>query len=300
MPTIKNKAANKTKSRLKPKQKTASKKILIQGYEGSFHHLVARKWAGKNVGIEPCASFSELVRRLERDTQFDFAIMAIENSIAGSLLPNYGLLEKSHLQIVGEMYFPIKQNLLALPGQTLAQIKEVHSHPMALLQCADYLEKQTHLRAVSSADTALSAQEIGQKKIKGRAAIAPLLCAELFGLKVLARNIHSDKANYTRFLILQRESDFAISAKADKASVFFEVDHRVGSLAKVLTILSVNKINLSKVQSFPIVGKVWHYHFHADLEFRSPEDFFAVLPQLKKHTRFLKVLGVYVRGQKNT
>ncbi len=280
------------------KNANISKKVLIQGYEGSFHHLVARKWAGKSTGIEPCASFSELVRRLERDTQFDYAIMAIENSIAGSLLPNYGLLEKSSLQIIGEMYFPIKQNLLCLPGQSLAQIKEVHSHPMALLQCADFLEKQAQLRAVTSADTALSAQEIGQQKIKGRAAIAPLLCAELFGLKVLARNIHSDKANYTRFLVLQRESDFAISPDANKASIFFEVEHNVGSLAKVLTILSVNKINLSKVQSFPIVGKVWHYHFHADLEFHTPKDFFAVLPLLKKHTRFLKVLGVYVRGKK--
>ena len=273
--------------------------ILIQGYQGSFHHLAAQRWSGKKVQIQACASFRELVHQLENQKQFKYGIMAIENSIAGSILPNYGLLEKSKLQIVGEIYFPIKQNLLALPGQTMKDIQEIHSHPMALLQCEKFLEKYPDIKLVESADTALSAQQISQQKILGRAAIAPHLCSELFGLQVLAANIHTDKKNYTRFLVLQREGEFHVDPESNKASLYFEAKHQVGSLAKILTYLSSNKINLSKLQSFPILGHQWHYYFHADLEFKDMKTFQKVFMGLSKRVQSVHLLGVYPQGHKS-
>src|SRR6201991_4544811 len=223
-----------------------SKRVSIQGYEGSFHQVAAQQFFGKDVEVVTCATFRELVRIAGNKKESDGAAMAIENSIAGSILPNYNLLQKSNLKIIGEVYLHIKQNLLVNPGVKLEDIKEVHSHTMALQQCYDFLDKYKW-KLVETEDTALSAKHIHQHKSKHIAAIASKLAAELYDLNVIAPNIHTLKNNYTRFLILKRE-DAAINIdEADKASLNFHTDHSRGSLAKVLTAIANGGINLSKL-----------------------------------------------------
>jgi prephenate dehydratase len=222
--------------------------------------------------------------------------MAIENSIAGSILPNYSLLQKSNLRIVGEVYLPIKQHLLVNPGVQLEDIREVHSHHMAIQQCLEYLDKYDW-KLVETEDTALSAKKLHQHKSKHIAAIASKLAADLFGLEVIAPNIHTMKSNYTRFLVIQREDIAEAVADANKASVNFNTDHSRGSLARVLTRIADGGINLSKLQSFPIPGSDWQYSFHADMEFDSMQQFQTVIDQIKPITTELKVYGVYKKGK---
>jgi prephenate dehydratase len=222
--------------------------------------------------------------------------MAIENSIAGSILPNYNLLQKSSLKIVGEVYLQIVQNLLANTGVRLEDIREVHSHPMALQQCLPYLD-QYNWKLIETEDTALSAKHIHQHRSKHAAAIASLLAAELFSLKVLAPNIQSEKNNYTRFLVLQKENKELDKGDLNKASVNFYTDHSRGSLAKVLTKIAAGGINLSKLQSFPIPGSNWKYSFHADMEFDSVAQFEEVIDAIKPVTEYVKVYGIYKKGK---
>ena len=270
-------------------------RISIQGYEGSFHQEAARQFFGKNVEVIPCATFRDVVKIAGNKKESDGGVMAIENSIAGSILPNYNLLQKSGLKIIGEIYLLIKQNLLVNPGVKLEDIKEVHSHTMALQQCYDFLD-QHKWKLVETEDTALSAKHIHQYKSKHVAAIASKLAAELFELEIIAPNIHTVKNNYTRFLVLQRE-DAAIKIEdADKASVNFQTDHSKGSLAKVLTKIAEGGINLSKLQSFPIPGTDFKYSFHADMEFDSAEQFDQVIEVIKPLTAEIKIYGVYKRG----
>lgn len=282
--------------------------IAIQGYPGSFHHIVANQFFGSNIELNCCKTFPELTKWIshaESAKANHFAVMAIENSLAGSLLPNYGLLQKSGAQIIGEVYLHINQNLLGMSGQKISEIKEIHSHPMALLQCRDFLETLSGVKIVESEDTALSAQIIADNKIKGQAAIASSLAAELFGLKILKKNIQSDKRNYTRFLILANdkksttEINKIINQKVpvNKTSIYFEVSHKVGSLAKILSKIAENKINLSKLQSFPIIGREWHYYFHADLEFSNLNQINKLFNYLKKHTVEFRHLGFYPKGR---
>ncbi len=272
--------------------------VLIQGFRGSFHHIVAQKFFGEDVNILPCHSFYELVSRLQKETNVHSAVMAIENSIAGSILPNYGLLEKSTLNIIGEAYLHIRQNLMALSGQNILDLNEVHSHPMALHQCRPFFDQFPHIKLVESVDTALSAMEINENKIKRRGAIAPIIASKIFELEILAPDIHTDKKNYTRFLILKRDSEHFVDPTSNKASIFFEVVDEVGALAKVLTFLSQKKINLTKLQSFPILGKEWQYYIHADLEFLKLEIFNDAFDDLAKLTKTIKVLGIYPQGEK--
>lgn len=271
-----------------------NKKVSIQGYEGSFHQVAARKFFGKNVEVIPCATFKEVIKIASSKKESDGGVMAIENSIAGSILPNYNLLKKSALTIVGEVYLQINQNLLVNPGVKLTDIKEVHSHPMALQQCLEYLDKY-NWKLIETEDTALSAKHIHQHKSKHIAAIASKLAAELFDLHMIAPNIHTMKNNYTRFLILQRDAGAAPS-DANKASVNFHTDHSRGSLAKVLTVIAEGGINLSKLQSFPIPGSDFKYSFHADMEFDSVEQFNEVVNRIGKLTAEMKIYGVYRRG----
>ena len=284
--------------KMKMSPKDLGQNVLIQGFKGSFHHIVAQKFFGSEVNIIPCYSFYELVQRLQKDESTHSAIMAIENSIAGSILPNYGLLEKSQLNIIGEAYLHIRQNLMALEGQNIKDLEEVHSHPMALHQCRPFFDQYPHIKLVESFDTALSAREISEQKITKRGAIAPQLASELFNLPVLERDIHTDKKNYTRFLILKRDSEHFVDPTSNKASIFFEVADEVGSLAKVLTYLSFKKINLTKLQSFPILGKEWQYYIHADLEFSQLDVFNETIDNLVHITSALKVLGIYPIGKK--
>ena len=270
-------------------------KVSIQGYEGSFHQVAAQAFFGKDVAVLPCATFREVVKLAADKRSADGGVMAIENSIAGSILPNYNLLQKSNLQVVGEVYLQIHQNLLVNRGVALEDIKEVHSHPMALLQCLDYLDSH-NWKLVETEDTALSAKHIHQHKSKHMAAIASTLAAELYDLQVIAPKIQSEKANYTRFLVLQNGNAQTV-ADADKASLYFQVAHSRGSLAKVLTMVADGGVNLSKLQSFPVPGSNWKYSFHADMEFENVEQFNEVLSAIAPLVETIKVYGIYKKGK---
>lgn len=273
-------------------------RVSIQGYEGSFHQVAAQQFFGKDVEVITCATFREVIRLAASKKESDGGVMAIENSIAGSILPNYNLLQKSNLRIVGEIYLQIRQNLLTNPGVSLEDIREVHSHPMALLQCIDFLEKHPHWKLVETEDTALSAKLLQQHRSKHVAAIASKLAAELFELQVLAPGIQTMKNNYTRFLILQREDKAEAVDGADKASLNFRTGHARGSLARVLTRIADGGINLSKLQSFPVPGTSdWEYSFHADLEFESLEQFDRVIEAIRPVTTELKIYGIYKKGK---
>lgn len=270
-------------------------RVTIQGYEGSFHQVAAQMYHGKNVQVIPCATFRDVVKMGSNKKESDGAVMAIENSIAGSILPNYNLLQKSNLRITGEIYLQIRQNLLVNRGVRLEEIKEVHSHTIALQQCYEFLDKYKW-KLVETDDTALSAKHIHQHKSKHIAAIASKLAADLFNLDVIASNIHTMKNNYTRFLMLQRE-DMALPVdEADKASVTFHTDHTRGSLAKVLTKIAEGGINLSKLQSFPIPGSNFKYAFHADMEFGTISQFEDVIQEIRPLTESIKIYGTYKRG----
>lgn len=287
------------KKELNPQNKNSEPQLVrvsIQGYEGSFHQAAARHYFGKQVEVIPCATFRELVKIASAPKESNGGVMAIENSIAGSILPNYNLLQKSNLKIVGEVYLQIKQHLLVNPGVTLEDIREVHSHHMAIQQCLEYLDK-FNWKLVETEDTALSAKLVHQHKSKHIAAIASRLAAELFGLEIIAPNIHTMKNNYTRFLVLQPVKDDTVIEDANKASVNFHTDHSKGSLARVLTKIAERGINLSKLQSFPIPGSDWQYSFHADMEFDSVAQFEKVIDEIKPVTEGLKVYGVYKKGE---
>lgn len=269
--------------------------IAIQGYEGSFHQVAARVFYGKEVQVIPCDTFRELVKTASNKHKSDGAVMAIENSIAGSILANYNLLQQSALTIVGEVYLQIRQNLLVNRGVQLEDIREVHSHTMALQQCYGFLDKHKW-KLVETDDTALSAKHIRQHRSKHIAAIASKLAAELYDLEVLAPNIQTLKNNYTRFLVLRRTGETGAVTKADKASVYFHTDHSRGSLARVLGEIAEGGINLSKLQSFPIPGTEFKYSFHADMEFNNLDQFRIVMERIRPMTAELRIYGVYAKG----
>jgi len=283
-----------------PKKRTIENKksvvVAIQGYEGSFHQVAVNHFFGELADVICCTTFGDVVKKASNKKESDGGVMAIENSIAGSILSNYNLLQKSKLKIVGEIYLHIKQNLLVNKGIQLDDIREVHSHPMAIQQCLDYLD-QYHWKMVETEDTALSAKHIQQHKSKHIAAIASTLAADLYNLDVIAPDIHTLKNNYTRFLILQHEDLAQVIENANKASVNFQTDHSRGSLANVLTKIAEGGINLSKLQSCPIPGSDFRYSFHADMEFDSLQQFYHVIKEIKNHTEDLKIYGVYQKGK---
>ncbi len=270
-------------------------RVAIQGYEGSFHQEAVRIFFGEKTNILACARFQDVVKSVTDPSLCDAAVMAIENSIAGSILPNYSLLRNSDLVISGEIYLQIRQNLVVNPGITLKDIKEVHSHPMAILQCLDYLNR-FDWKLIETEDTALSAKHIHQRKSKHIAGIASNLAASLFQLEMIAPDIHTMKNNYTRFLVLQRKENSEPVKDANKASVTFHTDHSRGSLAKVLTLIANAGINLSKLQSYPIPGSNWRYSFHADMEFENTGEFENVIEIIKPAISDLKIYGIYKKG----
>ncbi len=273
-----------------------NKKVTIQGYEGSFHQVAARQFFGKDVSVITCDTFREVVKIGADPKLSDGAVMAIENSIAGSILPNYNLLQKSKLQVIGEVYLSISQNLLTYPGVKLEDIKEVHSHPMAILQCLDYLEKY-NWKLVESEDTALSAKQVHQNKSKHVAAIASKLAAQLYDLNVITPDIHTLKNNITRFLIMVPSTNKVVIENADKASIYFQTDHSKGILSKVLAKIAQGGVNLSKLQSMPIPGSTFKYGFYADLEFENNKQIEKVLASLQELTKSFKVFGLYKKGK---
>jgi prephenate dehydratase len=286
----------KVDNKIAAKKTQTPVRVSIQGYEGSFHQAAARHFFGQQVVVLPCATFREVVKIASNPKESNGGVMAIENSIAGSILPNYNLLQKSNLTITGEVYLQIKQHLLVNRGVSLDDIREVHSHHMAIQQCLEYLDK-FNWKLVETEDTALSAKLVHQHKSKHIAAIASRLAAELFDLEVIAPNIHTMKNNYTRFLVLQPAKDNVVIEEANKASVNFHTDHSKGSLARVLTKIADQGINLSKLQSFPIPGSDWQYSFHADMEFEDIKQFDKVIEDIKKVTEGLKIYGIYKKGE---
>lgn len=273
-----------------------NKKVSIQGYEGCFHQLAARQYYGSGTQVINCASFKEVVSNAAAGKNGEGAIIAIENSIAGTILANYNLILKHKVQIVGEVYLHIKQHLLVNPGVLLEDIKEVHSHYMAIQQCAGYLDKH-HWKLVETEDTALSARHIHQYNSRHAAAIAGKMAAELYGLEIIAPNIHTIKNNYTRFLVLQKEGVAGVSEPVDKASVNFVIPNKTGSLVRVLGLIAEAGINLSKLQSMPIPGTNFKYSFHVDMEFSNLDQFNRLVGQLKRKTEQLIILGVYKKGK---
>ena len=272
-------------------------KVSIQGYEGSFHQIAARNYLGNDVEVIPCATFGEVVKIASNNKLSDGGFMAIENSIAGSILPNYALLQKSNLKISGEIYLHINQNLMVNRGVALQDIKEVHSHPMALLQCLAYLEKNPHWKLVETEDTAISAKYIHQHRHKHAAAIASKLAAELYDLDIVAPKIQTHKNNYTRFLFLQKANTVESLNEVTKASISFHTDHSKGALAKVLAKIAADDINLSKLQSMPIPDKEWEYSFHADMEFKNINQFEKAIDNIRSLIYDLKIFGTYKKGE---
>jgi prephenate dehydratase len=274
------------------------KRIAIQGGYGAFHEIAAYGYfENEEIEIVPRNTFKDLFKALKQG-KVDFGITAIENSIAGSILPNYNLLLESNLQIVGEVYLRVKQNLVALPGQTINDIREVYSHPMAILQCQRFFDDHPGIRLIDSQDTALSAKDIADKKMKHAAAISSGKAAERYHLEIIAESIETHKKNYTRFLILQgRNGDHHDITSINKASLTFALAHKIGGLSKVLSILSYYDINLAKVQSMPIIGKDWEYQFFVDVEIESYRHYYQAIEAIRPFTSGLLILGEYMKGK---
>ena len=269
----------------------SKKNIGIQGIKGSYHHIVANEFYGNKIDIDEFLTFEIMSSQLA-EGKSDASIMAIENSIAGSIIPNYSLIDEYNLSIVGECYLKISHNLLALENQSIDDIKEVHSHPMALLQCRDFFKKYPKIKLVEGTDTALSAKEIYINNVKGRAAIASTLASDLYSLDILAKNIQTIKNNETRFVILER-STLDSKSKFNKASIKFELDHKRGSLATILNVMSDCKMNLTKIQSIPKIETPWRYSFFVDITFESVDDYFKVKSIIEIMAKDFKVLGEY-------
>ncbi len=265
-------------------------KIAIQGIKGSYHHEVAVQLFGADINLDECLSFDALVASVTSG-QSQAGVMALENSIAGSIIPNYALIDKHQLHIVAEAYIRIEHQLMALPGTRIEHIKEVASHPMALLQCKDFFATQPHIKLIEDDDTAEVAQRIAEKHISGLGAIASRTAAELYGLDIVAPNIHSIENNATRFVVVKTTPE--TSENADKASLKFILDHKRGSLAAVLNVLSDCKLNLTKIQSMPVVETPWKYSFFVDVTFDELAFYTKAVQLLEIMTESLKVLGIY-------
>lgn len=272
-------------------------RAVIQGVAGAFHEVAARRYFGDAaLEIVPALSFGELVQTLEAGEGADVALMAIENTLAGSLMSNYRLLHEADLVITGELHLRIAQHLMALPGQSIADIREVHSHPIALAQCRAFFREHPHLRLIETEDTALSARLIAENRDMGTAAVAGALAAEMYGLEILAESIETNKRNHTRFLVLQRREDAIELQDADKVSMSFSTEHEVGSLYKVLAVLAAYNVNLTKIQSAPIIGQPWEYLFFVDFVTEGKVRWQQAIDAIRPLTHGLRVFGAYRQG----
>ncbi|GAA4279734.1 prephenate dehydratase [Gaetbulibacter aestuarii] len=266
--------------------------VAIQGVKGSFHHIVSEQFFEQPKDIIECETFDEVVDSLLAG-QCDAAIMALENSIAGSIIPNYALIDNHGLHIVGEHYVDVQHNLMVLPGQEIENIKEVYSHPMALLQCKEFFKKYPHIKLVEDKDTAEVAQRIREQNLQGIGAIASLKAAEIFNLDILAKSIQTIKSNETRFAIVKRKNSEIPENEINKASIKFEADHKRGSLATILNVMSDCKLNLTKIQSLPIIDTPWKYAFFVDVTFAAYADFKKAQSVIEIMGQSFKILGEY-------
>lgn len=274
---------------------STKKRVAIQGIKASFHEEAAFKFFGDDIETIECTSFKQTFQKLANG-EADFVVMAIENSIAGSLLPNYTLLREYNFPVIGEVYLHIQLHLMALPGVTFEDIKTVTSHPIAIRQCGDFLDDFPDLKIIESSDTAACAKKIKEENLTDTVAIANTLAAKLYGLNILERRIESNKKNYTRFLILtDKQSEIN---DANKASLCFQVSNDVGSLANVLNILAENEINMSKIQSMPVLGKRNEYNFYVDVEWSNSGNYDDAIRRILKHTVNFSIMGEYVKNDK--
>ena len=276
-------------------------KVAIQGVEGCFHEAAAREYFKDSpIEVVACDTFQTMVGSISAHPAL-LGIMAIENTIAGSLLQNHELIHKSGLRIIGEHKMRISHSLAALPGQKLEDITEVNSHPMALMQCEEFLLAHPAMKMIEKFDTAGSAREIAENRLMGHAAICPEIAAEIYGLEILRNGIETNKHNFTRFLIIAHPdnplsggNNGTDGCEPDKASIVFTLPHTQGALSKVLTILAFYDLNLTKIQSFPIVGREWEYKFYIDLAFDDMARYRRGLEAAIPLTSDFKILGEYV------
>lgn len=290
--------ATTTDSTVAEKRRDTGKlRVAIQGVPGAFHDIAARQYYGKDkVEIVPAHTFEELVGMVEKGEAADVGLMAIENTLAGSIMDNYRLLLHSSLQATGEVYLRIRQNLMALPGQSIESITEVFSHPMAIAQCSEFFRQYPHILLIEAEDTALSARLIKEKQLTHAGAIASSRAATLYSMNILAPSIETNKQNYTRFLVLERPEQAETHEEADKVSICFSVSHQVGSLHKVLSVMAAYGLNLTKIQSAPIMGKPWEYFFFVDFVCEGILDWRQGVDALRPLTMDLKVFGAYQQG----
>lgn len=267
-------------------------KVAIQGIKGSFHHQVALEYFQDNVAIDECLSFEALADSLISN-QSQLAVMAIENSIAGPIIPNYALIDKNNFHIIGEYYLDIVQNLMVLNGQKIEEIQEVHSHPMALLQCMDFFKKHPKIKLVEDKDTAETAKRIHENQLKNIAAIGSIVAAKLYDLNIIAPEIQTANNNMTRFFVISKEKSFVNKEEINKASIKFELDDTPGSLATVLNVMTNCKLNLTKIQSMPIIEAHFQYSFFVDVVFEKYKHYEKAVKILEIMTNEFKVLGEY-------
>ncbi len=274
------------------------KSVAIQGIKGSFHHIVALEYFEKTLdSIDECMTFDGAVQSI-LTKKTDAVIMAIENSIAGSIIPNYALIDDNQLHIIGEHYLDIQHHLMGLSGQSIEDIHEVYSHPMALLQCKQFFKKYPHIKLVEDKDTAEVAQRIQQKKLMNVGAIASRLASELFELEIISESIQTIKQNETRFVIAKTSNGFLDENDINKASVKFELDHKRGSLASILNVMSDCKLNLTKIQSLPKIQTPWKYAFFVDVTFEDYKDYKKAKSIMEIMAQEFKVLGEYKNARR--
>jgi prephenate dehydratase len=271
-------------------------RVAIQGIRASFHEEAAIRYFGNDITTVECNSFKQTFDAL-KNNEADYVVMAIENSIAGSILPNYSLLLSYNFPVVGEIYLPIQLHLMALPGVKFEQIKYVTSHPIAIRQCVDFFDEYPHLQIVESSDTAACAKRIHDEKLTDTVAIANTLAAKLYGLDILERRIESNKKNFTRFLILTNHENVK-EINPNKASLCFQVSNEVGALAKVLNIFAEEGVNMSKIQSMPVLGKPNDYNFYVDIEWTDTKAYNISIKQILKYTHNFNILGEYKKHER--
>lgn len=276
--------------------------VAIQGFKGSFHDIAARRYfENEDVQLSCYGSFEEVFNHVKENPE-SVALVAIENTIAGSLLHNYELLRESGLTVVGEHKLRISHSIMCLPQDDWADIKEVNSHPVALMQCREFLNRHEEMKVVEVADTAGAAATISNKKLRGHAAICHRDVAQIYGMKILQEGIETNKHNFTRFLVLankEKAGSLRESSKTNKASIEFTLPHEEGSLSAILSILSFYKLNLTKIQSLPIIGKEWQYMFYIDLTYSSPTNFRQAINAISPLTQELNLLGEYNNGRQS-
>ena len=272
-------------------------KIAIQGIKGSFHHAVAMDYFSPEVALEECLSFDAVVEAL-LSGKVKQAVMALENSIAGSIIPNYALIDHNNLTIVGEYNLNIHHNLMALEGQVIEELTEVHSHPMALLQCKAFFKQYPHIKLIEASDTADVARKISEENLLGIAAIAPKEAAHIYGLNLLATSIQTIKNNVTRFVVVQQKNGALPQDQVNKASLKFVLDHQRGSLAAVLNVMSDCLLNLTKIQSLPVIETPGKYAFFVDMTFDTYEQYDKARKILAIMALEFKILGEYADAKK--